>query len=236
MAILCGCMHIPENVKPVENFDANKYLGTWYEIARTDNKYEKGLIYVQANYSLNSDGLIKLINSGYNSNSRKVESVQGVAKFIDSPDTGLFKVSFFRPFYSAYVVFKLNEVNDDYQQAYVASDNNSLWFLSKTLTVSQKQKQDFITEAKGLGIDTDKLIWVDHEKCINDIAITECSNNQILPPKYLSIKGFKKCFSIETKGSARFYCMPKDRPEDCFYEAWEQLNHLEDTEKIPQCK
>ena len=190
--ILGGCMHIPNNVKPVKNFDANKYLGTWYEIARTDNSYERGLEYVQANYSLNSDGSIKVINSGFNTNSQKIESAQGVAKFIDNPNTGLLKVSFFRPFYGSYVVFK---ISDDYQQAYVAGDDNSLWFLSKTRTVSKKQKQNFIEEAKKVGINTDKLIWVEHSKCINGKAITECNNTQILPPKYLSIEGFKKCLS-----------------------------------------
>lgn len=155
---LSGCVTKPENIQPVQNFQADKYLGKWYEIARFDNSFEKNMTNVYAEYSLNSDGSIKVVNSGITPSTGKRSYAKGVAKFVENNNTGFLKVSFFRPFYGAYVVFRLD---DNYKYAYVAGDNqNYLWLLSRTKTIPNSVKQDFEARAKDLGFDTDKLVWV----------------------------------------------------------------------------
>jgi apolipoprotein D and lipocalin family protein len=159
LALLSSCVTKPADINPVTNFQADKYLGKWYEIARLDNRFEKGMTHVNAEYSLNSDGSIKVLNSGINANETTRSYAEGVAKFVENKETAFLEVSFFRPFYGAYIVFNLDE---DYKYAYVAgNDKDYLWFLSRTPTVSQQQKDDFVTKAKALGFDTDKLVWVE---------------------------------------------------------------------------
>ncbi|AJI72752.1 hypothetical protein FTDG_01641 [Francisella tularensis subsp. novicida GA99-3548] len=156
--LLSGCVTKPANINPVENFQADKYLGKWYEIARFDNSFEKGMTNVYAEYSLNPDGTIKVVNSGIKPSTGKRSYATGVAKFVEDKNIGYLKVSFFRPFYGAYVVFKLD---DNYKYAYVAgADKDYLWLLARTKTVPQNVKDDFINRAKALGYDTDKLVWV----------------------------------------------------------------------------
>ncbi|KEI34959.1 lipoprotein Blc [Francisella sp. W12-1067] len=157
-SLLVGCVTKPADIQPVDNFQANKYLGKWYEIARFDNSFEKGMTHVYAEYSLNPDGTIKIINSGVDPESGKRSYAKGVAKFVEGENIAYLKVSFFRPFYGAYVVFNLDK---DYKYAYVAGANKDyLWLLSRTPTISENIKKDFITKSKALGFDTDKLIWV----------------------------------------------------------------------------
>ena len=154
---LVGFVSKADNVQPVENFDINKYVGKWYEIARFDSIFEKGLTNVTAEYSINTDGTLKVVNSGVNSKGDK-SSVIGKAKFVGKTDEGFLKVSFFGPFYSAYIVFALE---DDYEYAFVAGNNHDyLWLLSRTPTVPKSVKDDFIKKSKNLGFDTDKLVWV----------------------------------------------------------------------------
>tara|TARA_B110000977_G_C10951921_1_gene445006 strand:- start:465 stop:977 length:513 start_codon:yes stop_codon:yes gene_type:complete len=155
--LLTGCVTKPTNISPVDNFQASKYLGRWYEIARLDNSFETGMTQVYAQYSLNSDGSIKVVNSGVNPETGRMASADGVAKFVDKTDVGFLKVSFFRPFYGAYVIFGL----DDYEYAYVGGpDTKYLWLLSRTPTVPNEVKQNFIAKSKSAGFDTDKLVWV----------------------------------------------------------------------------
>lgn len=155
--LLASCVTKPVNINPVQDFQADKYLGKWYEIARLDNRFEKGMTHVQAEYSLNPDGSIKVLNSGINAGEITRSYAEGVAKFVQNSETGFLKVSFFRPFYGAYIVFNLDK---DYKYAYVAGDDKDyLWFLSRTPTVSNEQKKDFIVRSKSLGFATDKLVW-----------------------------------------------------------------------------
>ena len=95
---MSGCVTKPKNIEPVKNFQAEKYLGKWYEIARFDNVFEKGMTSVYAEYSLNPNGSIKVVNSGINPNTGKRSYADGVAKFVDGQNTAFLKVSFFRPF------------------------------------------------------------------------------------------------------------------------------------------
>lgn len=160
--ILSGCMGMPQGVAPVKDFEVDNYLGEWFEIARLDHSFERGLTHVTANYSLRDDGGVTVKNRGYSTEKKVWKEAEGKAFFVDSQDDGFFKVSFFGPFYSSYVIFELDK--DNYQYAFVSGYNTSyLWLLSRTPTVDEEVKEKFITRAKEAGFDIDKLIFVDHD-------------------------------------------------------------------------
>ncbi len=159
--LLCSCLGMPKGIKPVNNFDVGSYMGQWYEIARMENSFEKGLDHVTANYSLNDDKSVKVINQGYHQKKGETKIAEGTAKFVKSTDTGYLKVSFFKPFYSSYVVFKLDP---NYQYAYVSGYNKKyLWLLSRTPTISDAVLKDFYKTAKTYGYDTSKIIQVEQQ-------------------------------------------------------------------------
>ena len=120
----------PKDVKVVSNFDSQRYLGTWYEIARLDHRFERGLEQVTANYSPREDGGLKVINRGFNPQKQQWQESIGKAYFIGSPQVAALKVSFFGPFYGGYNVIELDA---DYHYALVCGPNRDyLWILSRT--------------------------------------------------------------------------------------------------------
>jgi len=160
--ILSGCMGMPKYVSPVKDFELEKYLGKWYEIARLDHSFEKGLDNVTATYSLRDDGGVTVKNRGYSTDKKVWKEAEGKAYFVQDQNDGYFKVSFFGPFYSSYVVFELER--DNYQYAFVSGYNTSyLWLLSRTPTVDETVKTQFIKRAQEGGFDTDNLIFVHHK-------------------------------------------------------------------------
>ncbi|MFT6927731.1 MAG: apolipoprotein D and lipocalin family protein [Psychromonas sp.] len=157
-----ACTGIATDIRPVEGLQTEKYLGLWYEIARLDHSFERGMSNVSAEYSVREDGGIKVINSGYLSENKQWKSAEGKAYFVDKQSKGHLKVSFFGPFYGSYVIFKLDKIN--YQYAYVTSySKDYLWLLARTATVTEAVKQDFINTAKMNGFATDQLIFVDQQ-------------------------------------------------------------------------
>ncbi len=155
-----GCLDVPEGVKPVEGFELDRYLGKWYEIARLDHSFERGLQGVSAEYALRDDGGVTVTNRGYSVSQEKWKEAQGKVFFVDKPDVGHLKVSFFGPFFGTYAVYELDE---DYQYAFISgSTTKYLWFLSRTPQVSEDLKAEFIDKAKSLGFDVDNLIFVNH--------------------------------------------------------------------------
>jgi apolipoprotein D and lipocalin family protein len=161
LLFLAGCSGIPENVKPVDNFKLDKYLGQWYEIARLDNSFERGLSQVTANYSLRDDGGVRVLNRGYSEKENKWKEAEGKAFFVKRPDQGYLKVSFFGPFYGSYVVFELD--HEDYQYSLVCGPNKSyLWILARSPQIKQELKDMLTAKAVTLGFDTNKLIFVHH--------------------------------------------------------------------------
>lgn len=157
-----SCVGLPDGIKPVENFEKERYLGKWYEIARLDHRFERGLSQVTAEYSVREDGGIKVLNRGYNESDGEWSEAEGKAYFVKGSDVGHLKVSFFGPFYGSYAVFELDKKN--YQYAYITSYNKDyLWFLSRKPTVTNAEKEQFLSRAKELGFDVDALIFVDHE-------------------------------------------------------------------------
>ncbi len=160
--IFNSCTSIPKNAQAVENFDANKYLGTWYEIARFDFKFEKDLNNVSAQYSLDKKGNIIVLNSGFNYKKNAWEKAKGLAKFRGQKDVAELKVSFFGPFYSGYNVLAIDK---DYQYALVAGKNlDYLWILSRTKKVPEAIVNQYLKIAEAVGYDTSNLIWVEHNK------------------------------------------------------------------------
>lgn len=160
--LLAACTGIPEEIKPVKNFEAEKYLGTWYEIARLDNRFEKGLTQVTATYSLRDDGGIKVVNRGYLSKKAEWKESIGKAYFVEDKTTGYLKVSFFGPFYGSYIVFDLDK---SYQYSLVTgSDKSYFWLLARTPTISGEVKASLLEKATALGFDTNKLVYVEQNE------------------------------------------------------------------------
>jgi apolipoprotein D and lipocalin family protein len=159
--LLAGCVSIPENIKPVDNFQGGRYLGKWYEIARLDHSFERGLTDVTADYSLQDDGGIKVVNRGFSAKENKWKEAQGKAYFVNRSDQGFLKVSFFGPFYGAYIVFELDQ--EKYSYALVCGpDRSYLWLLARSPKINEELKNRLIAKAAALGFDTGKLIYVQH--------------------------------------------------------------------------
>ncbi|MCC5814013.1 MAG: lipocalin family protein [Leptospira sp.] len=159
--LFLGCLGMPKNVVPVKQFEVDRYLGKWYEIARLDHSFERGLSKVSAEYSLREDGGISVVNRGFSETEEKWKEAQGKAYFVDSPSEGYLKVSFFGPFYGSYVVFELDK--KDYGYAFVSGpDTGYLWLLARTPTVKPEVVERFKKRSAELGFDTEKLIFVKH--------------------------------------------------------------------------
>ncbi|CQD32235.1 outer membrane lipoprotein Blc [Yersinia mollaretii] len=151
----------PKDVKIVDNFQLPRYLGTWYEIARLDHSFERGLDHVTANYTPRDDGGVKVINRGYNARKQQWQESIGKAYFIGSPQLASLKVSFFGPFYGGYNII---ELDDNYSYALVSGPNRDyLWILSRTPTLSADVREKLLSVAKDYGFPIDKLIWVKQE-------------------------------------------------------------------------
>lgn len=160
---LTGCVGIPENVKPVDNFKLERYLGKWYEIARLDHSFERGLTQVSADYSLLDDGAVRVLNRGYSVKKNSWKETEGKAYFVQGEDQGYLKVSFFGPFYGSYIVFELD--HDNYQYSLVCGpDKSYLWILSRSPVMKSDIKNILVKKAAASGFDTSKLIFLTHDK------------------------------------------------------------------------
>ena len=157
--LLSGCLGMPKYVEPVNNFELNRYLGKWYEIARLDHSFERGLSQVSAEYSLKDDGGVMVINRGFSTEKNVWKEAEGKAYFVNGDNEGYLKVSFFGPFYGSYVVFELDHEN--YQYAFISGpDTDYLWLLAKTPTVPAEVLNKFVEMSKARGFNTDDLIYV----------------------------------------------------------------------------
>ncbi|MDD2541903.1 MAG: lipocalin family protein [Desulfuromonadaceae bacterium] len=157
-----GCVGMPEQVKPIDNFKVQNYLGKWYEIARLDHSFERGLTRVTAEYGLREDGGLRVTNRGYSAKEKKWKVAIGKAYFVNKTDKGYLKVSFFGPFYGSYVIFDLDQEN--YQYSLVCGpDTTYLWILSRTPEIETAVKNRLVSKAASLGFDTSKLIYVAHD-------------------------------------------------------------------------
>lgn len=160
-SLITACSQIPAGLTVVDNFELNRYLGTWYEIARLDHRFERGLIDIHADYSLNNDGSVKIVNSGFATEQGQRQTAIGKAQFVDRPTLGSLEVSFFGPFYSAYNIIALDQIHYDYVMI-AGADRDYLWILSRTPKLEQTILDQLINQANSLGFATDKLIFDQH--------------------------------------------------------------------------
>ena len=153
----------PEGVSPVTPFDLTRYEGKWYEIARLDHSFERGMSDVNATYQLQEDGSVKVINRGYDTQRQAWKEAIGRALFIGDSSTGSLKVSFFGPFYGGYHVIALDQQN--YRWSLVAGpDRDYLWILARDKTLPAEVREQLLSQARALGFATDKLIWVEQKR------------------------------------------------------------------------
>lgn len=159
---LAGCARIPDGVTAVKGFDVQRYLGTWYEIARLDHSFERGLENVTATYSLVKDGSLRVVNRGFDPKLKRWKEAVGKAYFVSGTDVGRLKVSFFGPFYSGYNIIGI----DGQKYSYVLICGNSrdyLWILARQPELPRTVTDSLVQKAKSLGFDTGALMFV-HQK------------------------------------------------------------------------
>lgn len=154
---------VPEGISAVTPFDLKRYEGTWYEIARLDHSFERGLSDVSARYRAKPDGSVEVVNRGFDAKSGEWRQAIGKAQFTGPSDRASLKVSFFGPFYGGYHVMALD------QQAYrwsmvVGPDRDYLWILSRDKQLSPAVREDLLRRAKAAGIAVERLIWVAHTR------------------------------------------------------------------------
>jgi len=160
LTMLSACTGLPKSVEPVTGFESEKYLGTWYEIARLDHRFERGLSNVTATYSKRDDGGLVVINRGYEAAKGEWTDATGKAYFVGDSAAGHLKVSFFGPFYASYAIFELDK--NDYQYAFVSGHNTKfLWLLSRTPTVSDDFLEQFKARVDELVFASEELVLVD---------------------------------------------------------------------------
>ena len=164
LLLLCGglaaCTEIPPGLTAVRGFAVDRYLGTWYEAARLDHRFERGLSNVSATYTLQTDGSLRVVNRGYDADRKHWKEALGRAESIGAPDLGSLQVSFFGPFYGGYHVV---ELDPDYHWAIVAGPSRDyLWLLTRTQHAPTELVDRMIESAARLGFPTERLIRVDH--------------------------------------------------------------------------
>lgn len=138
----------------VPSVDLNRYLGSWYEVAKFDHSFERGIDFAMAKYTLRDDGKIDVLNTGIKDG--RAKDAKGIAKTTDVP--GLLRVSFFGPFYGDYRIMLLDA---DYQYALIGGNNEKfLWILSRTPALDEATKSLILAEAERRGYDLNQLIWV----------------------------------------------------------------------------
>ena len=150
---------VPAGLEPLEQINTEKYLGKWYEIARLDFYFERGLINTTAEYSLNKNGTIKVVNRGFSPSKNKWKEARGRARFRTDSENGALKVSFFGPFYSEYNIIS---IDNDYKYALVVGQNRDyMWILSREKSIPENVEEKYLQIAESAGIKTEELIWVE---------------------------------------------------------------------------
>jgi len=161
LALLAGCAQVPDGVQAVNGFDAERYLGRWYEVARLDHSFERGLDNISATYTPRDDGGIDVLNRGYDRAEGQWREARGRARFVGPRDVAMLEVSFFGPFYGGYNVVALDP---DYQLSLVAGPTRKyLWILARRPDPPREAVDRLVQRADELGFDTSALIWVRHD-------------------------------------------------------------------------
>ena len=170
LAVVAGCTGVPEGLVPVSPFDAGRYLGRWYEIARLDHPFERNLTHVHAEYSRGDGEEILVLNRGFDRTSGQWREIRGMARLSGEKSVGSLEVSFFRPFWGGYHVIALDR--DAYGYAMVAGPNRSyLWILSRERTLDSAILAELVSKARAWGFDVDRLIYVSQEMPVTEVSL-----------------------------------------------------------------
>lgn len=144
----------------VKEVDLVRYMGHWYEIARYENRFEKGITYATATYTLLSGGMVRVENKGERNGKKRVAI--GLAKCPDMLQPGRLKVSFFLWFYSPYYIF---ELDPEYQYALIGSRSDRyLWILARTPQLPEQTMQKLLAIIEERGYDSQKLLIFNAQK------------------------------------------------------------------------
>lgn len=153
---------IPSGVEPLSSFELEKYLGKWYEIARIDFRFERNLINTTADYQLGDDGLVSVVNTGYNAVKEKWQQAHGKLQFVGDSSTAAMEVSFYGPFYSGYNVVA---IEGDYEYALVVGRTLDLcWILSRTPQIPVDVQTRLLSKAMSIGVKINNLNWVEQSE------------------------------------------------------------------------
>ncbi|MFC1880380.1 lipocalin family protein [Thermodesulfobacteriota bacterium] len=162
-SIAIGCTSVPKDLEPVDEFDGDRYMGKWYEIARLDHSFERNLSNVSAMYTAKEKGEIAVLNRGFDEKDGEWKQIEGKARFVGDETVGSLKVSFFGPFYGGYHIIELDRI--DYGYAMVSGPSRSyLWILSRTTKLDEAIYLKLVNRAAELGFDTAGLIRVKHDR------------------------------------------------------------------------
>ena len=157
------CTSVPKGLEAVDDFDGDRYMGKWYEIARLDHSFERNLSNVSAVYTEKERGEIAVLNRGFDEKNGEWKQIEGKARFVGDETIGSLKVSFFGPFYGGYNIIELDRI--DYSYAMVSGPSRSyLWILSRTPKLDEAIYLRLVTRAAALGFDTAGLIKVKHDR------------------------------------------------------------------------
>lgn len=159
ISLLLACSTAPpEGITPVSPFDVQRYAGKWFEIARLDHRFEKGLSDVSARYRLQPDGSVEVVNRGFDAASGAWKEAVGRALFTGDSQRASLKVSFFGPFYGGYHVVALDP---DYRWALViGADRSYAWILARDKQLPPAIRTQLVEKARQLGVAVDQLLWV----------------------------------------------------------------------------
>lgn len=163
LLLLAGCSNPTAHIPPVHSFDAARYTGTWYEIARLPNSFERGLDNIRADYSLDGKGGLRVVNSGRDEQSGRRREAQGRAHFTQTPDIAELKVTFFWPFYGLYKMIALDQAHYEYAMI-ISRGYDYLWILARHPRLEPEITAELVEKARGLGFPVDSLVWVPHNE------------------------------------------------------------------------
>ncbi|MBE0495716.1 MAG: lipocalin family protein [Campylobacterales bacterium] len=153
---LGGCASRHPELPTVLHVNLERYAGTWYEIARYENRFEKGCVGASATYTQEGERL-RVVNRCFDAQGTQIGEAKGVAKLASPFDTSKLKVSFFRPFYGNYWVLKLAS---DYRYAVIGEPSRQyFWILAREKALHVKDKEEILAHMKTLGYNLEKLFW-----------------------------------------------------------------------------
>jgi len=161
LALLGGCTGVPSGIEPVGGFEVERYAGVWYEIMRLDHRFERNLVDVTAEYQLREDGVVTVVNRGFDTRRCSWQAIEGTATFRDAPDVASLAVTFFWPIRGGYHVFALDQ--EDYEWAMVSGPTRGyLWILARDPDLEDPIRLRLMDKAARLGFAAQELIMVEH--------------------------------------------------------------------------